>query len=132
MSFRVILTIVFVMFETLPLDAWADDCGLEGSSAWAGCQSLKSFEIVDKELNATYRRLTSAMDKREWRETRAKLLSSQRAWISFRDKECAFAQELSGGANKAPGLDCQTDMTKERTAYLQRVLEQLKSRDHAP
>ncbi len=124
MNMRCLLLIVFAASCVLPLGSEAADCdGPEGSSAWAGCMAFNSFEQADKKLNAVYRKLVAATNKPEWQSVREKLIASQRAWVVFRDKDCALDQELSGGANKAPGLDCQTEMTKERTSYLQGVLE---------
>jgi len=72
MSFRVILTIVFVMFETLLSMRGRTTAGSRAVVHGPAANHSSHSRSVDKELNATYRRLTSAMDKREWRETRAK------------------------------------------------------------
>ena len=129
MNVRSIVTIALATAWLFPPSVAAAECeGPEGTSAWAGCVAFKEFERADKQLNATYRKLLGAnkMSKPEWKKAKEKLVASQRAWLAFKDKDCEFDQELSGGANKASGLDCQTEMTKERTIYLERVLEQFK------
>jgi uncharacterized protein YecT (DUF1311 family) len=102
--------------------AIANDCeGPESGSAWAGCTAFNELNRADKMLNDSYRKLLLAMEKPGWQKTRKMLIASQRAWLSHRDHECKFIQEMSGGANKAPRLDCQTDMTKARTSYLEEI-----------
>jgi uncharacterized protein YecT (DUF1311 family) len=127
MSIRRVLTIVSTAALMLPAFARADDCeGPEGSSAWASCNSYKELERVDKKLNDTYRKLMAAMDKPDWLKRKKMLVASQRAWLVYRDKDCELVQEYSGGFNKAPGLDCKSDMTEERAKYLERLLDGFK------
>ena len=121
-----VLVVFITAFLMFPFETLAEDCAPEGGSACAGLNSHDSFLTADKALNDTYRKLLSAMNKPEWQDAKRALIASQRAWVTLRDKDCEFDQILSGGFNKAPGLDCKTGMTNERTSYLERVLEGIK------
>ncbi len=117
------LLIAISVFWIVPTSALGDDCGEEGSSAWAGCVAYNDFQKADEALNSTYRKLISAMNTPKRQSFKDKLIAAEKAWVSFRDKDCDFVQDLSGGFNKAPGLECKTDMTNERTQYLERLLD---------
>ena len=66
------------------------------------------------------------MNKPEWMKVWKQLVESQKAWVSFRERECQFVNDLAGGAGGANAMECQAKMTKERGVYLSRVLEQFK------
>jgi uncharacterized protein YecT (DUF1311 family) len=121
-----------LLLSVSPLASYAQDCRdlKDGSTARAGCTAHESFQTEDKALNTVYRKLTAAMNKPESMEVRKRLIASQRAWVSYREQECQFVNDLAGGSGSANMLDCQADMTRERTLYLGRVLEQFKQ--HAP
>jgi uncharacterized protein YecT (DUF1311 family) len=108
----------------LSFSASAADCGIESSSAQAGCNSRAEFDITEKKLNATYRQLLSRMNKPDWLKARETLIRAERAWLSYRERHCAFDRELVGAASSAPYLDCLTDITQDRASYLSRLLEQ--------
>ena len=54
------------------------------------------------------------------------LLNSQRAWLSFRDKQCVIegAQFAGGSAQPMARLQCLVRLTKERTVQLRNVMWQ--------
>jgi uncharacterized protein YecT (DUF1311 family) len=81
------------------------------------------YKRVDALLNATYKKLigTSGVDK-------AKLISAEKAWITFRDADCKFAGSLNAGGSLASinvGT-CLIDDTVARAKELQIYLKQLK------
>ena len=122
---RVILFLSALLF---PQGVMAEDCGqfLEGSTVWAGCNHYKIFEAADKELNDYYRKLMTVMNQPAWRESKQKLIAAQRAWITFRDKECEFSQELIGGAHHVNQNECLANMTKERAESFERLYDGFK------
>ncbi len=117
-------TMAALVLCIVPGVSLAQDCRdlKEGSTAWAGCVAYRE----DKALSAVYRKLEAAMNKPEWMEVRKRLIESQQAWLAYRERECQFVNDLAGGAGGANAMGCQADMTKARTLYLSRVLEQFK------
>ncbi len=73
------------------------------------CAATLAKEADDR-LNAAYRDLLRYLDG----DGRAKLVSAQRAWIVFRDKDCAFVS--SGGGSISPMNDalCRAGHTENR------------------
>lgn len=61
----------------------------------------------------------------EFAERADKLLQAQRAWIAFRDAECAldYAEWGSGSMRNIAHADCMLQMTAERTINLRRKRE---------
>lgn len=53
------------------------------------------IEFQDARLNKAYK--ADMADLADSPEVKAALLKAQRAWIAFRDADCATVQELSGG-----------------------------------
>jgi uncharacterized protein YecT (DUF1311 family) len=85
--------------------------------------SSEGFESADNALNAEYRGVLAKLNKPDWSKEKQRLIESQRAWLSFRDKQCALMQELGGGAGRATEMDCKAELTQERTAFLKRLSE---------
>ena len=128
MKMRIALFIVLSSAWLFPLSATAENCDQlkEGSTAWAGCNFYKIFEVADKDLNDAYRKFITVLNQPSWGEAKQKLILAQRAWITFRDKECEFSQELIGGANHVNQSECMADMTKERAEYIEGLYESYK------
>jgi uncharacterized protein YecT (DUF1311 family) len=85
---------------------------------------------MNRSAATTYARADAAMT-REWRLTQAYmrgagagsamlLLDSQRAWLKFRDAQCAIeGAEVAGGSMQPMTIaGCKTRLTTERTAQL--------------
>jgi uncharacterized protein YecT (DUF1311 family) len=90
-------------------------------------QAAKDFEKADTELNKTYEALLRKLPDAEGKE---KLKQSQRAWLTFRDAEAAFASDQARGGSMAPTIRYETitELTQQR-------IKQLKARhpdDAAP
>ena len=77
------------------------------------------FKKQDRALNALYGELMKTPDAGEPRQLQA----SQRAWLQFRDLECAYEVPDTGGSI-VPTLkaDCLAELTRERILDLRRVL----------
>ena len=89
----------------------------------------EDFKAADAELNRVWKPAYAAMQERD-RETgtpgyAAALLNSQRAWIAYRDAQCAVeANEMRGGSGEAMLLwGCKGRLTRERTMYLRGIVE---------
>ena len=78
-----------------------------------------AFKKQDRALNALYGELVKTPDAGAPRQLQA----SQRAWLQFRDLECAYEVPDTGGSI-VPMLkaDCLTELTRERILDLRRVL----------
>ena len=79
-----------------------------------------AFKKQDRALNALYGELMKTPDAGEPRQLQA----SQRAWLQFRDLECAYEAPDTGGSI-VPTLkaDCLAELTRERILDLRRVLK---------
>lgn len=57
-------------------------------------RSYESYQDAEKKLTEVYR----ALLKRTFKESRPKLIAAQRAWIKWRDADCAFELDGQGGS----------------------------------
>jgi len=89
--------------------------------------SQKKLAEADAELNKTYRQLIAKMANKQWE---AKLRLAQQAWIKFRDANCDYESEFSGGGSAFTFEYnfCLVDMTTVRTKQLLDMLSQIKER----
>ncbi len=74
------------------------------------------LKIQDTRLNAAYRKALADLNPRQ----KAKLQAAQRAWIAFRDAECASYQDDDWGSlSTINAADCVLHMTVQRTIDLE-------------
>lgn len=80
--------------------------------------SANAYQAADDELNDTYQALMERLNSNE--ESTQKLRTAQRAWISFRDAECAFVSSAVEGGSAQPMVrnGCLTELTQARTVTL--------------
>ena len=106
-----------LLLSCLAQPAAAQDCGVAQAdmNACAGA----SFSRADADLNAAYRRITARLARDD--AARRALTEAQRAWVRFRDAECAFATADSEGGSIRPMLTagCMEALTRRRTADLE-------------
>jgi len=97
----------------------AEECGNLSTMGMIEC-ARGELERADARLNAGYKKLMAGADE----TGKALLRDAQRAWLRFRDTECAWeADSMRGGTGAAPvSLDCQARLTAERAAKLERIL----------
>ena len=90
------------------------------------CSSKKLAE-ADASLNKTYRELIAKLGDKKWE---LKLRIAQQTWIKYRDANCDFVMELSGGgsASTFEYNFCLADMTTARTKELRETLDGIKER----
>lgn len=113
--------------------AWVAEpvkCNDGGNMRELSACAVDAFDAADAELNAVYRKLLEAASKQP--AFIAKLRTAQRSWIKFRDAEleAKFACE-KGDVRLCWGsmltLDWpayKTQLTRERTAQLNKLLEE--------
>lgn len=105
----------------------AREDGGETTLGSVACFSAET-EIWDGKLNDEYkatRAFFGAMDDADGGLRVKALLKAQRAWIAFRDAECAmeYAAWGSGSIRSLAGADCLMSLTAERTVRLVEVRE---------
>jgi uncharacterized protein YecT (DUF1311 family) len=84
------------------------------------CASI-AYQNADRKLNQVYRQLLPKLSAAR----KQKLISTQQAWIKFRDSSCEFETSAYEGGSIAPMIysNCLADVTEQRTKDLQRYLE---------
>ncbi|HDS1745753.1 MULTISPECIES: lysozyme inhibitor LprI family protein [Pseudomonas] len=76
-------------------------------------------QLQDARLNRVYKQLMGKLEA----EPKKSLRDVQRQWIAYRDGNCKFHVQASGGTMaQLEGGMCGLDMTRERAAELERVL----------
>lgn len=74
------------------------------------------YQAADAKLNAAYKNIVGSNDQ----ASNKLLQTAQRAWIAFRDAECAYSTADSEGGSIHPMevSECLTKLTIERTKQL--------------
>jgi uncharacterized protein YecT (DUF1311 family) len=122
------LLIAFVLLLNTPALAAADN---EMSKEYAGCIDRSNgvtsemldcisaeFTRQDARLNENYKKLMSKLSTKR----RESLLEAQRAWIKFRDANCAFYYDPEGGsAAHLAGNSCTLNATADRATELKNL-----------
>ena len=86
--------------------------------AMSGCIQAET-KLQDERLNRVYKQLMGRLDAGQQKRLR----EVQRQWIGYRDANCRFHVQASGGTlAQLEGGMCVLDMTRERAAELERVL----------
>lgn len=87
----------------------------QSTAGTIGCIAAE-LKIQDAALNAAYRQVTAGMNARQ----RAGLREAQRAWIAFRDADCASRQDWEWGSMSTVAANfCVLRRTVERTIELE-------------
>jgi len=109
---RLFLSACLVFLATAPA-AWAEDCdrGDDSQSMMNICADADR-QAADAKLNAAYKDLVGRNDQ----ASNKLLQTAQRAWIAFRDAECAYSTADSQGGSIHPMevSQCLTELTNER------------------
>ncbi|MDF0730234.1 lysozyme inhibitor LprI family protein [Pseudomonas entomophila] len=95
-------------------------CMDKASSTVAMGQCVKAeTKLQDDRLNRVYKQLQGKLDGAQQKSLR----EVQRSWIGYRDGNCKFHVQASGGTLAGlEGSVCVMDMTRERAAELERIL----------
>jgi uncharacterized protein YecT (DUF1311 family) len=97
----------------------------EGSTLQESCFLQSQSKELDDQLNSTYKKLLIQWKAEDFKAERNGLVASQRAWLAYRDKTCAFEQFASGGILSISAMRCATRLTGERVIYLNEFLSQI-------
>jgi len=98
-------------------------CGNASTQAAMNQCEAASYDHADAELNATYKTALARLKTDKAQHQR--LVAAQRAWIAFRDAECALATGNADGGSVYPMLmaQCMADLTTRRTAALRGYMQ---------
>ncbi|RTM11220.1 MAG: DUF1311 domain-containing protein [Hyphomicrobiales bacterium] len=110
------------LFLTTPASRAASiDCGSAKTQAELATCTAKDAASADAALNAVYKALSGRLGHADLERLR----EAQRAWIPFRDKECAFRTQPYADGSVYPSLVgvCKEELTKTRLAQLQHQLQ---------
>ncbi|RAZ85585.1 hypothetical protein DPM33_29285 [Mesorhizobium hawassense] len=113
---RLFLPACLVLLATAP-PAFGEDCDRsDDSQSMMNICADADFQVADAKLNAAYKTIVSHNDQ----ASNKLLQTAQRAWIVFRDAECAYATADSEGGSIHPMevSQCLTKLTTERTKQL--------------
>lgn len=101
--------------------AAAKDCRGKGTQADMNICERKNLEQADADLNAVYNKLAAKVSA----EGKAKLIEMQKAWMKYRDLQCAFDSlgTAGGTINSMIVGECLGELTKEQTKRLRRQLD---------
>lgn len=103
--------------------AAAEDCGTYETQGEINACAGRNFDAADAELNGVYREVTHRL--KDDAEGLGKLKSAERAWIAYRDADCAFAAMSVEGGSIYPMilLACREAATRGRIAALKGYLQ---------
>ena len=102
--------------------AAAKGCGDDATQAELNACAHATYKAADHQLNLVYGEIVARL--KDDPEGKARLLKSQRAWIAWRDDECAFATGPSADGSIYPMLlaGCLEGLTTARTEGLKGYL----------
>lgn len=102
------------------MNAKGAPCQGEGSNAETGSCFFKAAKAADENLNKTYNQMQNQFKADKRTEDAEALRMAQRAWISFRDANCAAEQGLYGAGTGGPVTywACMEANTRQRTEDL--------------
>jgi uncharacterized protein YecT (DUF1311 family) len=77
--------------------------------------AAQDAKAADADLNKVYHKLLASVTS----EQKVKLVAAERAWITFRDADCAFVGSAGGTISTVDEVTCRTDRTIDRTKQLE-------------
>lgn len=108
---------ILVALSLLSAPASAQDCTGNTQRELNECAG-DALAAADTALNKTYQTITVRLADSPL--GRAKLIASERAWIKFRDAECAFEASGVEGGSIQPMIEaeCRASLTMQRQTRL--------------
>jgi len=118
---RLILCAALALLATGTAQA-ADDCANASDQTTMDVCASEAFKKSDKQLNDLYKQIGARL-KGDAGKTKL-LVTAQRAWVAFRDAECAFSASGVAGASAYPMINslCLDGLTQTRVKDIQTYL----------
>ncbi|MFO1350893.1 MAG: lysozyme inhibitor LprI family protein [Gammaproteobacteria bacterium] len=116
------MALVLTFCWVLPVHAQAPtDCAKAESTADRRACAKAGYDKADQRLNEVYKQLRERLDA----DGKTRLRDAQRAWIAYRDAECAWAADQMRGGTEAAVIEagCRADQTSVRADELESYLE---------
>jgi uncharacterized protein YecT (DUF1311 family) len=106
----------------IPFAHAAVDCSNASDQATMNQCAGQDYKAADQSLNAVYQQIASRLKTNP--VGKKLLVSTQRAWIGFRDAECKFSASGVIGGSVYPLVysNCMTSVTKARVETLKQYL----------
>ncbi len=103
--------------------AWAQACDANADQMTLNQCADEDYRAADAELNERYRAVVTRLADSP--DAKNLLTVAQRAWIEFRNGECAFVASSVEGGSIHPMIasGCLAEMTRARSAELKGFLE---------
>ncbi len=120
---RLLLVTLILATPLLAGVARAGDCANASDQATLDECAGKDFDAADKKLNEAYKQIVERL--KDNAGSKKLLVDAQRAWVSFRDAECAFQggpAETAGSVRPMVVANCQAGLTNLRLKDLQDYL----------
>lgn len=121
---RATLLALILSVSALSGQALAQECDpADESQMGMNICAAADYKAADAKLNEAYGEVMKRLS--DDAEGRKLLQTAQRAWIAFRDAECAFSANDSKGGSIYPMLvsECLTELTNARTGQLKANLD---------
>lgn len=124
MPYATTLPFAVLIALALPLGAYAaTDCSQANTTVDMEQCAQSQYTAADQALNQAYKALTRRVTQPA---AKAKLITAQKAWIAYRDADCAAQYQLyeGGSMRNVVLLGCKRQRTEERTQALHDYLPQ--------
>jgi len=105
-----------------PVGAQSDCDGQTSQAGMSECAS-RAYKKSDAELNKAYKTILGRL--KDDKELTQRLVAAQRAWVAYRDAECAFSSSMAEGGSAYPMVQamCLDQQTRARTEALHGYLK---------
>jgi uncharacterized protein YecT (DUF1311 family) len=112
---------MLVLFAALPARAQMQACASAQTQTDMNTCAAGQYQKDDAAMNQIYQRLLAKLTDPQQKQL---LVDAERAWITYRDKECAFETSGSAGGSIHPMIqsDCLDEKTAVHIAELSRQL----------
>ncbi len=116
------MAVLALLLLLLPLQGRAEDCGAAQTQTAMNECANDAYVKADAALNAAYAQIAARL--RTEPAVAQRLVTAQKAWIAFRDGECAFEASVTEGGSIHPFIvsQCLEGVTRRRTEELRAFL----------
>ena len=120
---KIFYAMVFLLITT-SVRAQDGVCHNDGSGRDAGICAKQAADIADANLNSAYKSELNKLNSSDnMARARTSLVESERAWIKFRDADCAVQDHIfeKGSMRGAMVEQCLKELAERRTKELQSI-----------
>jgi uncharacterized protein YecT (DUF1311 family) len=121
-SILIVLSLVATAFPAIARAAGACETSNSSQAEMTECYG-NAYKKSDGELNAVYRQIIGRL--KNDKATTTLLVTAQKAWVGFRDAECAFSTSGNAGGTVYPMIQaiCLDGLTTKRISDLRTYLK---------